>query len=78
MDVHKDKKSDADDYVFCDPIYRKCPKTGNPTEPESKLMAAMSYSGVWGMGSGSSWVQGLFWSQEDIWGLGRGGGCTAL
>ena len=41
-------------------------------------MAAMSYSGVWGMGSGSSWVQGLFWSQEDIWGLGRGGGCTAL
>lgn len=26
MDVHKDKKPDADDYVLWDPIYRKCPK----------------------------------------------------
>ena len=26
MDVHKDKKPDADDYVLCDPIYRKYPK----------------------------------------------------
>ena len=41
-------------------------------------MAAMSCGGVWGMGSGSSWVQGLFWSQEDIWGLDKRGGCAAL
>ena len=53
-------------------------KIGNLTEPESKLMAAMSCGGVWGMGSGSSWVQGLFWSQEDIWGLDKRGGCAAL